>query len=100
VAREQAYLQALETLAHIASRRGEPRAATGYLRRVVALEPLRESAQRALMSALAADGSYAAAMIVYRDLRLLIHRELNTEPAAETQALSLRLWAQAKAEVA
>jgi DNA-binding SARP family transcriptional activator len=97
VAREQAYLQALETLAEAAARRGELAVATGYLRRVVALEPLRESAQRALMSLLAADGSYAAAMRVYRDLRLLLRQELNAEPSSETHTLFDRLCAEAKA---
>ena len=47
---------------------------------------MRESAQRALMEALAASGSYAAATQLYRDLRVLLHRELNAEPAPETHA--------------
>jgi predicted ATPase/DNA-binding SARP family transcriptional activator len=85
--REQAYLRALESLAAEALGQGQPEAAEGYLRRAVAVEPLRESAQRGLMEALSAGGNYGAAVEVYRELRLLLHRELNAEPDPETQAL-------------
>jgi class 3 adenylate cyclase len=43
------------------------------------------------MEALALGGNYAAAAQTYRDLRLLLHRELNAEPATETQALYQQL---------
>ena len=66
---------------------GESRGAERHLRRLVAVDPLREETQRALMQALAAGGNYAAALHCYRELRLLLHRELNTEPDAETQTL-------------
>src|SRR5262249_30678225 len=59
--REQAYLTALETLAARAVARGEAKAAERHLRRVVTADPLLESAQRALMQTLVADGNYAAA---------------------------------------
>jgi DNA-binding SARP family transcriptional activator len=86
-AREQAYLQALERLAAHAMAVGEPTAVERHLRRAVAVDPLRETAQRALMQALAAGGNYAAAVLAYRELRLLLHRELNAEPDPETTAL-------------
>jgi DNA-binding SARP family transcriptional activator len=60
-AREQACLTALETLSAGALSRGDPAAAEHYLRRAVALDPLRETAQRGLLQALAAGGNYAAA---------------------------------------
>jgi DNA-binding SARP family transcriptional activator len=85
--REQALLAALETLASRAMERGEPSVAHEHLRRAVAVDPLRERAQRALMRALAADGNFAAALLTFRELRLLLHRELNAEPDPETQAL-------------
>jgi DNA-binding SARP family transcriptional activator len=94
-AREEAYLQALETLAAHASARGEPGAALRYLRRAAAADPLRDSAQRALMQALAATGDLAAATQVYRDFRLLLHRELNAAPDPET----LDTYRQIQAEV-
>src|SRR5262249_3562316 len=55
-AREAACLTALERLAAAALARSDPAAAEHSLRRAVALDPLRESAQRALMQALAAGG--------------------------------------------
>jgi predicted ATPase/class 3 adenylate cyclase/Tfp pilus assembly protein PilF len=97
--REQAWLQALEALATHRLTSGDAGAAEGYLRRAVAADPLRESAQRALMQTLAAAGNDAAALLTYRELRVLLHRELNAEPAPETQALfrQLREAAQEKA---
>jgi predicted ATPase/DNA-binding SARP family transcriptional activator len=90
-AREQAYLGALETLAAEALARGVTATAERWLRQVVAIDPLRESAQRALMQTLAAGGSYAAAVLTYRDLRLQLYREINSRPDPETQALFERL---------
>jgi DNA-binding SARP family transcriptional activator len=97
-AREQAYLDALERLAASALAREETQAAERYLRQAVAADPLRESAQRALMQALAAGGSYAAALQTYRELRLLLHRELNAEPDPETKALFHSLRESAREE--
>jgi DNA-binding SARP family transcriptional activator len=52
--REQTYLRALERLAARALERGECAAAEEYLRRIIAVDPLRESAHRGRMQALAA----------------------------------------------
>src|SRR5204862_1467847 len=100
-AREQAYLTALESLAHAAQERDDRGAAERHLRRAAAVDPLRETAQRALMQALAGGGNYAAASEAYRELRLRLHRDLNAEPDPETQALfqQLRTEARGKAEV-
>jgi non-specific serine/threonine protein kinase len=95
-AREQAYLTTLEQLAAAASRRGDHSGASRWLRRVIAVDPLEESASRALMQVLAADGNSAAAIQVYRDLRLLLHRELNALPDPETTVLFQRLRAEAR----
>src|SRR5438067_405575 len=65
--REQAFLQALEALAQHAMEGEHPQAAALHLRRVVQTDPLRESAQRGLMHALAAQGDHAAVTQVYRD---------------------------------
>ena len=96
-AREEAYLLALERLAGHAIARGEPGEAVRYLRGVVATDPLRESAHRRLMEALAASGDYPAVTQVYRDLRLLLHREINGAPSPETSALFERIAAEQKA---
>jgi DNA-binding SARP family transcriptional activator len=85
--RAEAYLGALEALAARALQHRDLPAAERYLRRAVAADSLRESAYRALMQTLAAGGNYAAALLVYRELRLLLHRELNAEPDPETRAL-------------
>lgn len=98
--REEACLQALEVLAVQALARGDPRGAEQFLRRAVAVDPLRENAQRALMQSLAADGSYAAATRVYWDLGNLLHREMNVKPDPQTEALYQQLRAEARARTA
>ena len=94
--REQSYLRALETLAEGAMGRGDFSAASSLWQRVVAADAFRESATRGWMLALARQGNPAAAVQVYRDLRLLLARELRTEPDAQTQALHLRLRLEAR----
>ena len=95
--RELAYLGALERLGRGATARGEAERAERYLRQAIALDPLRETTQRALLEALAASGAFAAAVQAYRDLRLLLHSELNTTPSPETIALFENIRAQGKA---
>src|SRR5205823_5141874 len=87
---------ALESLAAAAQERGEHGTAERHLRRAAAVDPSRESAQRALMQALAGSGNYAAASEVYRELRLHLHRELNLEPDAATRALYEQIRAEAR----
>lgn len=96
VPREQRYLGALQTLAERAVSEDDPASAVRYLRLTVAANPLQEEYQRALMQALADCGDYAAVTHLYRDLRLLLHRDLNAAPAPQTQALYKRLMEQAK----
>src|SRR5205085_7580344 len=82
--REQADLGALETLARNKEACGEKGEAARLLRLAVGVDPLRESAQRHLMCVLASDGNDTAVRQVYRDLRLLMHREFNAAPDIET----------------
>jgi predicted ATPase/class 3 adenylate cyclase len=95
-AREEAYLQAREQLAADCLATGDAGAAAGHLRAAVAVDPLRETAQRGLMEALAAGGNYAAAGEVYRELRDRLYREMNAEPAPETAALYQAIRAEAR----
>ena len=95
-AREQAYLQARETLASAALANADTATAVGHLRRIIAIDPFRESAQRALMQAHAAAGDYGAAVLTYRDLRLRLHDELHTEPDPQTRTLFQQIRAQAR----
>jgi predicted ATPase/class 3 adenylate cyclase/Tfp pilus assembly protein PilF len=98
--REQAFLQALEQLAACAVNRSARGEAEGYLRRAIEVDPLRESAYRALMRLLAEAGRYAAVLQVYRELRLGLHQELNAEPDPETTALFRQLRAEAREQSA
>jgi predicted ATPase len=100
LAREQAYLGALEALAAHATAKGDAASAERYLRRAVAVDSLRETAQRALMRALAAAGSFAAAMEVYRELRSLLYREMGAAPDPETEALIQRIREEAREKAA
>jgi DNA-binding SARP family transcriptional activator len=89
--REEAYLAALECLADEAAERGDWAGAERYLRRALFQSPLRESVVRSLMQVLVQGGSYAAALEVFRDLRLRLHRDLYAEPFPETTLLFRRL---------
>lgn len=51
----------------------------------VSVEPLRESAQRTLIAAHAADGNTAAALKQYESFRVLLRDELDLEPSPEMQ---------------
>jgi non-specific serine/threonine protein kinase len=97
--REEDLLTMLERLAGQASADREPGVAACYLRRVIEIDLLRESAHRALMQALADDGDYAAATQVYSGLRQHLYRELQADPDPETVALYHRLRCDARERV-
>src|SRR5579871_3248643 len=94
--REQTYLNALERLAEQAHQSSKPGLAAEYLRRAIAIDPLRESLQRALMLTMATRGDYNAALSVYRELRMLLHQQMHTDPDATTQALFQKIRQQAR----
>ena len=81
-----------ETLANLGER-AAPFQAVAYFARLVELDPFRESAQRSLIKALFELGDDAAATKAYRVFKLLLHRELHTEPSPETTALYRELRA-------
>ncbi len=95
-ARSLAYLNAREKLADMSIARAEYSRAIEHLRRVIAIDPLRECAQRSLIEALAACGDHSAAVQVYRELRRLLRDELNTEPDPETRRVFEHIREQAK----
>jgi non-specific serine/threonine protein kinase len=84
---EQNYLDALEKRAALALQSADDLAAGSYLKRVLAADPLRESALRLLLQTLARQGEFAAALQTYRDFRLRLTRELHTQPSPETAAI-------------
>ena len=68
-------------------RKGGYSEAIERLRRVISIDPFRETAHRALMEALSASGDTASVTLAYRDWRLLHLREFRSEPSSETQNL-------------
>ena len=86
-ARAEQCLAALETLAERAAAQGDHGEAIRYLRRAEALDPLRDSLPRRLMTSLAAAGDPAAAIQTYRDFRLRLQEQLAAAPDAATTRL-------------
>ena len=60
-------------------------------RKLVALEPYRESGYRILMEALDREGNAAEALLVYEALRTKLRDDLGLSPSLPTQALHRRL---------
>mgnify|MGYP001065310328 CR=1 FL=1 len=84
---QQRAMSALERLAERAEWRGAYGEALAYAQRLVALDPLLEGGQRAVMRALALNGEQAAALAQYRQLQATLARELDAEPEEATAAL-------------
>lgn len=98
-AREIAYMAALRTLTDHAVARRDWQDAERLCRRQISIDMMGESAYRVLMQSLAENGNTAAAMQVYRDLRLVLREEINAEPDRETAALYDVIRAKAKEPV-
>lgn len=94
--REAACLSSLERLAIHERIRGDLHRATDLLRRAVVIDPLRESARRRLMETLADGGNAAEAILVYRELRTLLHRETLAEPDPRTTEQFRRIRARSR----
>lgn len=94
------YLNALEAIARHATESGASDEGVRFLRLLVAADPLRESASRSLMQALANTNDFAAVTQVYRELRATLRREVNAEPDAQTQALFAQLRGDARRQAA
>jgi predicted ATPase/DNA-binding SARP family transcriptional activator len=62
-------------------------AALDLLSRAAARDPLDEAVLRRRMKALTLAGSRASALLLYRDFRIQLLRDLRTEPATETRTL-------------
>jgi len=86
---DEIYLRALESYAAAALHLGSTELPTAEraARELVTLAPFRESGHRTLMSALAAQGNTAEALITYDTLRRLLSRELGVSPSPETRRL-------------
>ena len=87
ILREQQYLTALDKLSKTALNNGEFRRTAEFARRLIATDPLQESAYRVLIEALFRSGNAAEATQIYRDLRIMLRSELNTDPDPVTIAV-------------
>lgn len=81
----------LERIAAQAGLRRDLDGAIGYTRRRVALDPLAEDAQRALIARLAAAGDRPGALVAYARLRDRLRRELGISPSQQTRELVLEI---------
>jgi predicted ATPase/DNA-binding SARP family transcriptional activator len=82
---------ALQALVAFHGSLGDGGNAIPYARRLVALDPLHEPAQRTLMALYAQAGQTSAALRQYRLCQELLQSELGLEPSPETEALYDRL---------
>jgi DNA-binding SARP family transcriptional activator len=83
-----AWAEAMEALARLHALRDDPAAAAAVLEALVAVEPLREAAHRALMACYAAAGEPGRALAHYDALGTVLARELGTAPGRDTRALA------------
>ncbi|MGY1636842.1 BTAD domain-containing putative transcriptional regulator [Geodermatophilus sp. SYSU D00742] len=84
----QRVLHALEALSHRLLVAGRCAEAVDVAVTAVAVEPLRESAQRALLAAHLAEGNRIEALRCLTAYRTLVRRELGVEPAADLFAMA------------
>jgi DNA-binding SARP family transcriptional activator len=91
----EAWADGMEALATLLAARGRHEDARDACERLLEREPLRESAHRALMTALAALGRRADALAHYAALADRLRRDLGVPPSAQTQALAGQLAAAA-----
>jgi DNA-binding SARP family transcriptional activator len=78
----------MEALARLHARGGAPGEAAAVLEALVAAEPLREGAHRALMACYVGAGEPARALAHYDALAALLAREVGAAPGRETRALA------------
>jgi predicted ATPase/DNA-binding SARP family transcriptional activator len=82
---------ALETLVDDYSALHQTQAAIPYAQRLIALDPLNESAHRKLMQIYAHLDQQPAAIQQYQSLEKLLRKELNVDPQPETRELYKRI---------
>jgi DNA-binding SARP family transcriptional activator/tetratricopeptide (TPR) repeat protein len=82
-----AYRTVLEAIADGLLAAGHPQGAALYYKRLIALEPERESWHRGLIRAYAGAGERALSLRQFHACRTLLRRELGIEPSEETGAL-------------
>ncbi|NUK13677.1 SARP family transcriptional regulator, partial [Streptomyces lunaelactis] len=86
----QLRLHALDALAEELARRGSHALALETALTSVRIEPLRESAHRAVVSAHLAEGNLIEALRHYHAFRRLLYEELGVEPSSRFSGMFLR----------
>ncbi|GAB4577734.1 MAG: BTAD domain-containing putative transcriptional regulator [Anaerolineales bacterium] len=86
-------MNGMERLINQAVDRGNYLDGTAFARRLLELDPWRETAHRKLMVLLARQGQYAAALAQYEKCRQTLWDELGVEPMPETRQLFERIQA-------
>jgi DNA-binding SARP family transcriptional activator len=84
------FLHGLEAMSHRLTCAGRCAEAVEAAMAVVAVDPLRESAQRLLVEAHLTEGNVGEALRCFQRYRALAHRELRVEPSPELTALVRR----------
>ncbi|HJR81089.1 MAG TPA: BTAD domain-containing putative transcriptional regulator [Anaerolineales bacterium] len=79
--------EALTSLSEDHGGLGQAEQAIPYARRLVALDPLNESAHRLLMQVYIQAGQHSAALKQYQTCEKILRKELNLNPQPETRAL-------------
>ncbi|HEX9923135.1 MAG TPA: BTAD domain-containing putative transcriptional regulator [Anaerolineae bacterium] len=87
----EAMVQALDTLVARYLERADHATGIEYAARLLAMDPLRESAHRQMMLLLARSGQRNAALAQYETCQRILAEELDVEPTAETTDLFERL---------
>lgn len=84
-------LSGLQKLVSLRLKHGDDSTSINLLKRLLALDPYDESAQRQLMLTLFRHGERNAALKNYQNYRQQLHAEIGVEPETDTQALYQRL---------
>jgi DNA-binding SARP family transcriptional activator len=81
------YVRTVRELMRIAARDRQYERALDYGRKILAVDPFRESVQREVMLLLVMDGQRANAIRAYQSLRRLLKNELGIDPMPDTKSL-------------
>jgi two-component SAPR family response regulator len=94
----EAHLNGLSEAARICAEQGTPEEAAGFCRKILRIEPWRETVYRRLMEYLTAAGRPYEALRAYDDCRRVLFAEIEAEPSAETTALRDRIMGELRGD--
>jgi two-component SAPR family response regulator len=94
----ESHLNALSDAAVICASQGIPDEAAGFCRKILRIEPWRETVYRRLMEYLVLAGRPYEALRVYEDCRRVLQAEIEAEPSVETRELRERIAAELRGD--